>query len=200
MRKSIVLVITIICLMGVGTPWASAEEQAIAPLYHARQDGLWGYIDRYGQWAIAPQYLAASDFWGPAALVERDSGHMLIDRQGRDLLAPARYTIGGPEGGAQGFFEVMDEYDRWSYYDLLYERHCTTPFNWLMLTYASEELIPGGIEFEVGYIRRDSGEVAIPPRYEPNDQPLFFDGRQASGWVMSEGGDSNEEKIGRAHV
>lgn len=31
MRKSIVLVITIICLMVAGTPWASAEEQAIAP-------------------------------------------------------------------------------------------------------------------------------------------------------------------------
>lgn len=183
-----ITLLTIIALLLL--PSAFAQEN---PLYPFRTGGLWGYMDRAGSPVIAPQYLEAADFCGPAALVLREDGYMLIDRQGSDLLAQPARMITGPIGGEDGFYEVLDAYETQSYYDLKYGRYVAPPFDWVTLAFASAELIPGGFGSQVGYLRRSMGEIAIQPIYEPNDLPLFFGDGPAAGWVMAPGGMDNSD-------
>lgn len=56
----------------------------------ASRDGLYGYMNASGQWAIAPTYDAANDFCGGAAVVMRGTSYGLIGTSG-NLILPLRY-------------------------------------------------------------------------------------------------------------
>ena len=52
------------------------------------ENGLYGYLNEEGAWAIEPQFLSAGAFLGGSAVVGVPSGMGLIDAQGEWLLSP----------------------------------------------------------------------------------------------------------------
>lgn len=51
-------------------------------LQQVKQNGLWGYINRFAQWVIEPRYDNASSFHDGLALVEKDGKLLYIDHEG----------------------------------------------------------------------------------------------------------------------
>jgi len=68
------------CLNVNGSPFA----EGVAPV---AQNGLWGYIDLEGEWAIAPEWDKAQPFCGGLALVEQNNKFMYIDHRGNTKWA-----------------------------------------------------------------------------------------------------------------
>lgn len=101
MRKAAVFIMLLVCLFGAFAAQASADRQDVALLYPARRNGLWGYIDRSGQWVIEPAWAWAEPFWGDYAIVgqweDGQKGSLLPDARGLPLIEgtdydPATYT------------------------------------------------------------------------------------------------------------
>lgn len=159
---------------------------AQAPLFPMRAQGLWGYMDAKGHTVIAPQYLSAEDFRGDVALVQSEAGYMLIDHQGQPLLAQPEHLIASIDGRDDGLYSISDDQGREGYYDLKYGVYCPPRYAGLMLEFASD-MIPFYENWLVGYVDRRTGEIAIEPRYEPNDNTLFFDDVFASGDIPKDG-------------
>ena len=66
-----------------GDSWAWEDNDFHEGLAPAMRDGLWGYIDRQGQWVIPPQWQLADKFRGGLALVYGEDDRMAyIDAQG----------------------------------------------------------------------------------------------------------------------
>ena len=62
---------------------AFADSQDFAEgLQQVKQNGLWGYINRFAQWVIEPRYDNASSFRDGLALVEKDGKLLYIDHEG----------------------------------------------------------------------------------------------------------------------
>ncbi len=59
--------------------WLPMDMEFSEGLYRVRLNGLWGYIDENGQWAIPPQYDSARNFRDGLALVKRGGKLMYID-------------------------------------------------------------------------------------------------------------------------
>lgn len=59
-------------------------------LYPMPDDGAWGYVDRDGNWVIAPQYSQARDFHEGRAAVGGPSNWGIIDRDGNEVV-PLRF-------------------------------------------------------------------------------------------------------------
>ena len=72
----------------------AAGDEALEPWYIARgENGLFGYIDRQGQWRIGPQFANGDAvFAGRYQLISTDAGwneyQGIIDRQGAWALEP----------------------------------------------------------------------------------------------------------------
>lgn len=170
-------------------PLALAKEGPA--LYPIRVSGQWGYMDRELQLRIQPQYREAQDFRGKAAIVLKPEGLMLIDRAGRELLPRCYPRIEPADSFVPGLFEIEDAQGLRGYYDAASGFFCAPRYQTLFTLYASG-LIPGGDGPLTGYIDRATGEVAIPPRYDLNDQPLFFGDDAASGDIPLPGSDLGE--------
>lgn len=182
-RLFLVLLCLLLCLLAL-----AKEGPALYPI---RVDGRWGYMDRALQVRIQPQYLEAQDFRGRAAIVLKPEGLMLIDRAGRELLPRCYPNIEPADRFVPGLFQIEDAQGQRGYYDAASGFSCAPRYQTLFTLYASG-LIPGGDGPLVGYIDRATGEVAIPPRYDTNDQPLFFGDDAASGDIPLPGSDSGE--------
>ena len=59
--------------------WLPMDMEFSEGLYRVKLNGLWGYIDENGQWAIPPQYDSARNFRDGLALVKRGGKLMYID-------------------------------------------------------------------------------------------------------------------------
>lgn len=109
MKKTLALFVFMLCLLPLFA--AGAEEKA--PLYPAHgENGKMGYIDRAGEWVIAPQFDSAGDFRGNYASVsiypadydpETDDPWELdcdgiIDRNGEFVLPPVYSLAAGQSG------------------------------------------------------------------------------------------------------
>lgn len=90
--------------------WYGGEELAVA---NQRDTDLTGYLDRTGEWAIAPQFRWAYSFEGGYAAVEpeRDGGDVLIDRSGAVVVrTEGRFLrVWGRDGEA--YYLVLAEDD-----------------------------------------------------------------------------------------
>ena len=82
---------------------AGAFFQGLAPV---EKDGRWYYIDKSGQEALTPEkdydYLYSFDISGLAGAQVGENSMALIDRQGREVVAPISYT------GAAAFSACFD--------------------------------------------------------------------------------------------
>ena len=66
-----------------GSPWLFSDGLAAVLIKNK-----WGYIDRQGHVAIAPQYTAASGFSEGLAAVEVNNKYGFIDRYGKMVIKP----------------------------------------------------------------------------------------------------------------
>ena len=165
-----------------------AEEETASALYPVRENGLWGYVNRAGEVAIEPRYADAKGFRGGYALVypvsdgpetERGSLCGIIDAPGEWVLPPAewdiletdnygRYIGGRDEGiyilwsedktGRDGFFDIPSGFFSGLIYDWV-------DGEWVGNVDA--ELACVEIDGLKGFVRRSTGESAIPCRYDP---------------------------------
>ncbi|MBQ9438749.1 MAG: WG repeat-containing protein [Lachnospiraceae bacterium] len=112
MKKTLALFIFMLCLLSLCAAGAGAEEKTA--LFPARgENGKIGYIDRAGEWVIAPQFDSAGDFRGDYASVSvypedfdpetDDLWDMdcegIIDREGNFVLPPV-YSLGAGQDGS----------------------------------------------------------------------------------------------------
>lgn len=109
MKKTVALFFFMLCLLSLCA--VGAEENAA--LYPAQgENGKMGYIDRAGEWVIAPQFDSAGDFRGNYASVSiypadydpetDDLWDMdcdgIIDRNGNFVLPPTYSLVAGQSG------------------------------------------------------------------------------------------------------
>lgn len=180
-----------LCLMLLMLMLAPAALAADDARYPIRVDGRWGYMDRSLQVVISPAYRDAQDFRGKAAIVLKPEGLMLIDRAGHELLPRCYPRIEAADFFVPGLFALEDEAGLKGYYDAERGFFCAPRYQTLFTLYSSG-LIPGGDGPLTGYIDRATGEVAIPPRYDLNDAPLFFGDDAASGDIPLPGSEFGE--------
>ncbi len=100
-------------------PWDAVPVE----LFPAELDGKWGFIDRYGQIAIGPQYECAWDFTEGLARVQVKGLRGFIDRTGKMVVEP-KYYLAWPfsEGLAavmipKGKFDQTVNAGVWAYVD-----------------------------------------------------------------------------------
>lgn len=75
---------------------AGAWSEGLLPV---RRDGIWGFVDRQGSWAVAPRFAAAGSFAeGMAPVCEADNWG-ICDRRGNYLVKPAFEALGRPWRG-----------------------------------------------------------------------------------------------------
>lgn len=83
----------------------------------AKTEGLWGYINEKGQWAIAPEYKKANEFQGRyAAVSANDQQWLFIDRKGNLIFSEVYDTIIQYQEGA---YSIVSENQQWKYYNPL---------------------------------------------------------------------------------
>lgn len=113
MKKMIVLLALMLCLL----PFCAAGAEENAALFPAKgENGKMGFINRAGEWVIAPQFDSAGDFRGNYASVsvypadydpEKDDlwdmdCDGIIDREGNFVLPPAYSLAAGQSGSYFG--------------------------------------------------------------------------------------------------
>ncbi|MBQ4073575.1 MAG: WG repeat-containing protein [Clostridia bacterium] len=167
------------------------------------ENDLWGYIDRTGEFIIAPQFDAALEFFGNYAQVkvypivdgEKDQYDHdcwgLIDRQGNFVLQPC-YTIngndcgdvtGGRETGILGILypwdEEAEECGKMAFFDM--ETGFLSPFQWQEIHLWNEKGSPILVWDEnemAGYADPETGEMVIPCQFR--DADAFY-----NGWALA---------------
>jgi len=87
----------------VGSPWTDAYSPA-----RAGQDAeaKYGFIDRVGNWVIAPRFTRAGRFHDGRAVVGTDKGLGVIDDVGRWIVEPGRYDDIGRYGEGRAPFRL----------------------------------------------------------------------------------------------
>ncbi|WP_035725405.1 WG repeat-containing protein [Fodinicurvata fenggangensis] len=73
---------------GCGPSMEAAQAEEGAALYPLLLEDSWGYVDREGQWQIAPQWRQVRPFSQGRAAVETEDGWGIIDRSGSYIAEP----------------------------------------------------------------------------------------------------------------
>lgn len=100
MKKLIALIALILSFAGGGISACADTETALWPAYDP-ETGLWGYIDKQGEWGIALQYIDAYDFeHGFARVRMADEGdtYGIIDTTGAYIFEPKYFVVNGTIG------------------------------------------------------------------------------------------------------
>lgn len=184
---------------------ACAQEER---LYPARQGEKWGYINRQGEMVIAPQFAWAGEFRGggfaavAASSADRSDG--VIDRTGSYVLEPhysldegydGLYYSGrdtglilcGDDGDSYGYFDVVNGFFSGLNYDNLF-LHSVGDSGLIPFT-QGDVSTSGTDSFNLGYLKRADGTVAIPCRYD-SDYWCGFTG----GWALAVVPDAKQER------
>lgn len=108
-------------------PWTEANDfhngLALAAIGNCNADSCrYGFINRFGEWEIAPQYSDAFEFSDGLALVKKEpEGYGFIDKSGR-IIIPLKYKDAAPfsegvscvqAGDSSALYGYIDQYDKW---------------------------------------------------------------------------------------
>lgn len=160
----------------------SSTSRPAALLRPAVQNGLWGYIDPTGRFAIPPQFQQAEAFSESLAAVQQAGAWEFIDSTGRRTF-PSRFEEVDRAGFSNGRVAVMQG-GKWGLLDIM-GRMVLPPRRRRPLRFG-ENLAPFRRKDRYGYLAPD-GQVAIEPQFA-------FAGRFSEGLaaVLTEG-----RRIGR---
>ena len=172
--------------------FCQADENSSADTWYIAkgETGLYGYIDRQGQWMIEPQYVSGDTYFTGmyirAGMDESLSGRHqgVIDRQGSWILSPdydlfPMEYIGTEEENGEGLLAVTPE-DFWlprGFFDL--DTGYFSGFQWdSVYPYYSESHLIAVIsdDHKAGYADRHTGELVLPALYGSLDPVLFYQG------------------------
>jgi hypothetical protein len=156
-----------------GEETAGVERQSGAGLFPIRQDSLWGFIDRTGEVAIAPQFDRAWRFSEGRALIRDGRRYGFIDTTGAVVVAP---QFADAWHFSDGVAPVQTD-SLWGFIDRSGEIVVAPQFD--LAPGVVEEGPPGDAAFrraqvdgQYGY-RNEDGELVIQPRF---DQAWTFSG------------------------
>lgn len=207
MKRLTTIFIMILCLVSF-----TALAEDTSALFPIREHGLWGYMNRDGETVIEPKWMEARGFRGGYALVypvpdDEDfcgiintSGEWVIPPQHWEILETdnwGRYIGGRDEGiyiffsselhqkeNDAGFFDIPSGF--WS--GLRYEQ---VDGEWI--GDVDRELACVTLNGQKGFVRRTTGELVGPCRYDPL-QYYYFEGgycsvlpndtEVADGWIL----------------
>ena len=143
-----------------GSPWLFSDGLAAVLIKNK-----WGYIDRQGHVAIAPQYTAASGFSEGLAAVEFNNKYGFIDRYGKMVIKPKYdFALAFTEGVAAcsigGGYHIIDRNGK-----VLAElgEDCTDVENF-SCGLATAEFIVGDGDWRYGAIDK-TGKMVIKPKF-----------------------------------
>ena len=81
--RGVFLITALLCAMVFGAAFPCAEALADDTiLYPAVQNGLWGYIDKDGEWIIPPRWHYEADYFNEDGVVWNDDEGEWINKQG----------------------------------------------------------------------------------------------------------------------
>ncbi|WP_022728848.1 WG repeat-containing protein [Fodinicurvata sediminis] len=171
---------------GCGPSMDQAQAEEEAGLYPLFQEDHWGYVDREGQWQIAPQWRQARPFSQGRAAVETADGWGIIDRTGSYVVAPgardadsvhidgADYHLSPYKPYSEGCSAATPQDGKPHYLDLEGERwdppglegHQVADLGPFSEGLAWVRVIPDDDagDSRVGWIN-DQGEMVIPPEF-----------------------------------
>ena len=125
----------------------------------ATRDGLWGYIDKTGQFAIAPQFDQASDFRDGIAMVRKGGAIFFINEAGDKVLESELELLGFVEG-----FSPAKRNGKWGFVNI--RGQTVIPFKYQSANVFSEGLACVVFAGKLGYVDR-SGKVVIEAEFDP---------------------------------
>lgn len=144
-----------------------------------KADGLWGYLNEDYEWAISPRWEEAHDFSDRTALVADGSGEYLIDENGQ-VIVDFQAFPDGETYFSSDYIVVGDKVERTI---IVLDHSGETVLTLTNATFNGEEadisdgLLPiafWGEEQGVGFLSMETGEMALPPRWDEADN--FEDG------------------------
>ena len=145
--------------------WLFTEEKGAA-----RINGLWGFIDRSGDFIIPPQFAWAEPFSEALAAVKHHNRYGYIDHSGNFVIDPqflnARFF-------ARGLAPVLTE-DGWIYIDKEGRTVIPGPYEQAESFSFVVDLAAVKIDSKWGYINSD-GSIVIPVQYD-NVWSFFING------------------------
>jgi len=154
-------------------------------LFPARgENGLWGFLDRTGAFALPAQFASVSPWMGRYAAVSADGERFgIIDGAGHFAL-PMEYDITWLEGGQGHLFQVMDSQSELipalallcgdqtvGFFDGDTGLFSGFAWKWAALPWFDKELIPVLDEALLwGYASRETGEIVIPCQFREAEE------------------------------
>ncbi len=192
--KRLILICLMILFLASSIAIAEPDENTYDTWFAARdENGLYGYINRQGEWMIVPQYVFADTYFtGDYIRVGMDNIGVgkrqgVIDRQGNWILPP-EYELypmdymGDNENPGEGLLAVTPTDGSSNlpqgYFDL--ETGFFSGLKWYCIfpRYTDSPLIavfPDKMG-SAGYANRWTGELVLPALYESVDPQLFYQG------------------------
>lgn len=171
-----------------GSPWLFSDGLAAVLIKNK-----WGYIDRQGHVAIAPQYTAASGFSEGLAAVEVNNKYGFINRYGKMVIKPKYdFALAFTEGVAAcsigSGYHIIDRNGK-----VLAElgEDCTDVENF-SCGLAAAEFIVGDGDWRYGAIDK-TGKMVIKPKFsfaytfEEDLMPVVVNDGDKCGFVNKEG-------------
>lgn len=165
---------------------------------YSGKDGGEGYIDRYGRWAIPPQFIRAEPFHEGLAAVQQagTSRWGFISRDGAFAIAP---IYSHPEPFSEGLAAVSVASEKGNpmpsvgFIDK--EGHTVIPPQFEGAGNFCGGLAPVSIGGKMGYVDR-AGKVVIPPQFQDAQR---FKGSLASVTIIDQAGkhDAYVDRSGR---
>ena len=171
-------------------PFSSSAEDKSA-LFPIRENGLWGYMNRAGETVIAPQWSDATGFRGGYAIARPappDPGMDpedicgIINTDGEWVIPPDHWEIlekdnwgqyiGGRDEGIYIFFS-SDPHQKEKYagfFDIPSGFWSGMRYEWVdgdWIGDVDKELVCVTLNDLKGFVRRTTGELIIPCRYDP---------------------------------
>ena len=195
MKRLMLVWLMILCLVST-IATAEPDENIHDTWFAARgENGLYGYIDRLGEWMIDPQYVFADTYFTgdyirvgmdePSIGVGKQQG--VIDRQGNWILLP-EYELypmdymGESGNPGEGLLEVTSVNGSSNlsegYFDLETGFFSGLKWHGIFPRYTDSPLIAVFPDREgyAGYVNRWTGELVLPPLYASVDPKLFHQG------------------------
>ena len=212
MKRLMLVWVMILCLVPLGG-WA--EEETSEPLFPAMgENEKWGYINRSGEFVIAPQFDYAQEFRGNYAVVtiypdgytpsedmnwtDRPDCQGIIDRSGSIVLEPTYSFDSGYDGQFYGGKDTgIWRVNRWrededaqreGFFDIPSGYFSGLIWQSIWGWCSDSRLIPVMDDtYRAGYADRTTGELVIPCQYFSTDPSVFHEGVAAVAYEDEEG-------------